>query len=134
MDPQLKAELDEAYEFVFVAADAVHAALGRGLDPKFYTKCLARELELNGAHVQSAVAVPVLYRDLNVPDALVLPLVVNGVAVVTAYSEAGLTPEHDIRAQAQLRVSGLPMAVVLNFSAPSIRGGMRRIMNPAPRI
>lgn len=134
MDPQLKAELDTAYEAVFVAADAVHAALGRGLDPKFYTKCLARELELNAATVQREVAVPVLYRDLKVPDALVLPLVVNGVAVVTAYSESSLTPEHDIRAQAQLRVSGLPMSIVLNFSAPSIRGGMRRVLNPAPRI
>ncbi|MBK8206525.1 MAG: GxxExxY protein [Planctomycetes bacterium] len=134
MDPQRKLELDQIYEAVFMAADQVHAALGRGLEPELYLQCVTHELGLMKVTVQRNIAVPVLYRELRIEKGTLLPLVVNGLAVVNARSEPSLTAEHDMAIQAQLRVSGLPMGILLGFGTPSIRGGMRRVMNPAPRV
>lgn len=134
MDPQRKVELDQIYEAVFIAADQVYAALGRGLEPELYMQCLSHELTLMKVTVQRNIAVPVLYRDLRIDKGALLPMVVNGLAVVNAHSEPALTAAHDMAIQAQLRVSGLPMGILLGFGTPSIRGGMRRVMNPAPRV
>lgn len=127
-------QLNWLFQQVFQASDAVHGALGRSLPDTTYKACLAHELESNGLHVQTDVHVPIVYGDLRVEEGVNVPLIVNGLVAVAVHSIENLTQFYDQQMQAILRVSGLPLGIVVNFSVPSIRGATHRIMNPAPRV
>ena len=134
MDPERQQKLNWLYEQLFLAADQVHGALGRNLPAATYHECFAHELELTGRKVQRDVAVPILYRDHKVDRGVVIPLIVDGLVAVSVWSIEKLTQFHDQNMQSILRVSGLPLGIVVNFSVPSVRGAMHRIMNPQPRV
>jgi GxxExxY protein len=133
-DPNRQQKLTWLFQQIFQAADAVHAALGRNMPAGTYRQCLAHELEAIGLSVQRDVNVPIIYRDKQVDDGVTLELIVDGLVAVTSLSVENLTQFFDHEMQTILRVSGLPLGIVINFSVPSVRGAMHRIMNPAPRV
>lgn len=127
-------QLNWLFQQVFQACDAVHGALGRNLPASTYKACVVHELESNGLKVQTDVNVPIVYGETRVEDGITIPLIVNGLVAVAVYSVENLTQFFDQEMQAILRVSGLPLGIVVNFSVPSVRGAMHRIMNPQPRV
>ncbi|MBZ0135190.1 MAG: GxxExxY protein [Planctomycetes bacterium] len=127
-------QLNWLFQQIFQACDAVHGALGRSLPAATYKACVVHELESNGLKVQTDVNVPIVYGDARVEDGITIPLIANGLVAVAVYSVENLTQFHDQEMQAILRVSGLPLGITVNFSVPSIRGAMHRIMNPQPRV
>ena len=127
-------KLDQIFDIVYRSAEAVRQAFGAGMPERLYRDCLAHELERAGAPVQRDVKVPVIYKDLQIDDGFVLSIVVDGLVPVVIWTVENLTTFHDQHMHAVLRVSGLPLGVGINFAAPSIRGGMRRIKNPQPRV
>jgi GxxExxY protein len=133
-DPNRQQKLNWLFQQVFQSADAVHGALGRNMPANTYRQCLAHELEAAGIAVQREVRVPVIYRDLKVEDGVTLELIVDGLVAVSVISVENLTQFYDHDMQTMLRVSGLPLGIVINFSVPSVRGAMHRIMNPQPRV
>lgn len=134
MNPDRQQQLNWYYEQIFLAADQVHAALGRNLPQTTYSECLAHELELAGRKVQRNVAVPILYREHKVEAGISIELIVDGLVAISVWSLDNLTAFHDQNMHAILRVSGLPLGIVVNFSVPSVRGAMHRILNPNPRV
>ncbi|MCB9893831.1 MAG: GxxExxY protein [Planctomycetes bacterium] len=134
MDPQRQQQLNWVFEQVFIAASTVHEALGRGLPAATYRSCLGYELEQMGRKVQSNVAVPILFREHKVDAGVTIDLIVDGLVAVRVHSIENLTNFYDQEMQTVLRVSGLPLGIVVNFSVPSVRGAMHRIMNPQPRV
>jgi GxxExxY protein len=134
MDPQRQQQLNWLFEQVFIAADEVHQALGRGLPAATYRSCLAFELEQMGRKVQQELAVPIIFREHRVDEGIKIDLIVDALVAVRVHSIENLTNFYDQEMQTVLRVSGLPLGIVVNFSVPSVRGAMHRIMNPAPRV
>jgi GxxExxY protein len=132
MDRQQK--LNAIFGQVFHAADAVHAALGRNMPAATYRQALAIELEATGIAIQRDVNVPIIYRDQRIDDGVNLELIVDGLVAVSVLSIENLTQFYDHDMQTKLRVSGLPLGMVINFSVPSVRGATHRIINPAPRV
>jgi GxxExxY protein len=133
-DPNRQQRLNWLFQQVFQAADAVHGALGRNMPANTYRQCLVHELEKAAIAVQHNVRVPIIYRELKVEDGVRIELIVDGLVAVSVLSVENLTQFHDHDMQTILRVSGLPLGVVVNFSVPSVRGAMHRIMNPNPRV
>lgn len=127
-------QLNWLFQQVFQGCDAVHNALGRSLPATTYKACLVHELETIGLKVQADVQVPIVYGDTRVEDGVTIPLIVNGLVAVAVYSVENLTQFYDQEMHAILRVSGLPLGITVNFSVPSVRGAMHRIMNPQPRV
>ena len=127
-------QLNWLFQQVFQGCDAVHNALGRSLPASTYQACLVHELETSGLKIQHDVQVPILYGDVRVEDGVTIPLIVNGLVAVAPHSVDNLTQFYDQQMQTILRVSGLPLGIVVNFSVPSVRGAMHRIMNPNPRV
>jgi GxxExxY protein len=133
-DPNRQQKLNWLFQQVFQAAEAVHNALGRNMPANTYRQCLAHELERAGVAVQRDVRVPIIYREFKVENGVTLELIVDGLVVVSVLSIENLTQFYDHDMQTMLRVSGLPLGIVINFSVPSVRGAMHRIMNPNPRV
>ena len=91
-----------------------------GLDEKLYERALVIELERRGHSVQAQRGFPVLYReevigDL-VPDLIVDDLVIVDPKVVAAFNEA-----HIAQMIGYLAISGLELALLLNFRGGALR-------------
>ncbi|MCC6463942.1 MAG: GxxExxY protein [Planctomycetes bacterium] len=133
MDPGLQQRLSWLFETLLNVAMEVQHLLGTGMPAAAYSRCVAHELEQLKLVVQQDLPVPIIYKGLTIEDGLRLDMVVDGRVTVRVICEEKVTPLDDARMHAQLRVTGLPMGVLLNFGPASVRGSSRRVMNPAPR-
>lgn len=118
----------ELTERIVGAAIAVHRALGPGLLEGAYEACLARELELEGLHVERQLALPVVYRGLRLDCVYRLDLVVAGRVVVEVKAVDRVHPVHEAQLLTYLRLSNLPVGLLLNFNSPLMRDGVRRFV------
>ena len=115
---------------VFDAAIEVHRVLGGpGLLESVYEEALAYELENRGMAVSRQTPVPVVYKGKRLTSELRLDLLVNGKVVV----ECKAASEHNRVFQAQaltyLRLTGLKLALVINFGLRRVSNGIRRVVN-----
>lgn len=134
MDPQRTQMLNWLFDQVSNVAQNVHGALGRGLPQSTYMECLCGELGAAGRKLQRDIPVPIIYGATQVENGVVIPLVVDGLVAVAVHSVENLMAYFDQQMQAILKVSGLPLGMVINFFVPSVRGATHRIMNPNPRV
>jgi len=117
------AELTEA---IIGAAIEVHRTLGPGLLEQAYETCLAHELGLRGMHVVRQVPLALRYKGLEVESAYKLDLIVSSLVVVELKSVDRLHPVYDAQVITYLKLSGLPIGLLINFNVPLPKGGIRR--------
>lgn len=134
MDPALAQRLQWLYDASLACAERVQQALGAGMPIHTYQACLKLELEAVPLVVQRDVPVPLVYRGVEIPDSITVPLVVDGRLVISFAMEPNMSATMDSRMHALLRATGLPLGVIANFGVPSIRAGWRRIANPNPSL
>ena len=91
-------------EQILGAAIAVHRALGPGLLESTYEACLAFELIDRGLPIVRQAALPVVYRGVR------------------------SLPVHEAQILTYLKLSGLPVALLLNFNVPLMKQGIKRFV------
>jgi GxxExxY protein len=111
------------------AAIQVHRALGPGLLESAYRDCLCHELSLNGVRYEREKALPVHYRGALVSCGYRLDLVVEDFVVVEIKSVRCLERIHQAQLITYLRLTRLPVGLLLNFNVPALRDGIRRLVN-----
>jgi GxxExxY protein len=119
------------------AAMHVHSILGSGLLEGVYAKCLARELTLRGRSVRREVPVPIIYKGERIDCALRLDMIVDDLVVVETKTVEQLHPAHTAQLLTYLALSGCRVGVLLNFHAPRLKDGIKRIVSTrsgAPRL
>jgi len=122
--------IDELTELVIGCAIAVHRMLGPGLLESVYRDCLVIELTLAGLTVSVEHCVPIAYRGQRVRDDLRIDLLVDGRLIVEVKSVDRLHPVHQAQVITYLRLTGCPAGLLLNFNAPSLRAGLKRLDHP----
>jgi GxxExxY protein len=110
------------------AAFKVHRTLGPGLLEGVYEVCLARELELRGLNVKRQVPVPVVYEGVKLDAGLRLDMLVAGLVVVEIKAVERHNPVFDAQLLSYLRLSGLRLGLLINFTVPVIKSGIKRIV------
>ncbi len=130
--PNLSLRLDDISGHVIVAALRVHSALGPGLLESAYHACLAHELGRRGLRVEQNVAVPIAYEDLQLPIGYRIDLLIERRVGVELKAVEQLHPVHTAQLLSYLRLSGYPLGLLLNFHAPRLKQGIRRVSN-SPR-
>jgi GxxExxY protein len=123
--------LNELSGMVIGAAMKVHTALGSGLLEKAYQQCLAHELSRRGLSVVVESPLPVYYEGLTVERAYRLDVVVENQVVVEVKTVAQLLDVHRAQLLTQLRFSGLPLGLLINFHEEHLRNGIARVVNNA---
>ena len=114
-------DTDEVASKIVDAAFAVHTALGPGLLESVYEVCLVHELKKRGLKTERQVTLPVVYDGVRLEAGLRLDWVVELKAIET------LLPVHKAQTLTYLKLSGHRLALLLNFNAPLIRQGIKRI-------
>ena len=108
------------------AAIEVHRQLGPGMLESAHEACLEYELTARGHSVERQKALPVTYKGSSLDCVFRLDMVVDGKVLVEIKSVEHLLPVHRSQTLSYLRLSGLPLALLINFYGPTLREGVRR--------
>ena len=114
---------------VIDAAFAVHRVLGPGLLKSVYETCLTEELRRTELHVERQVGIPVAYGDVRMDAGFRLDILVERSVIIEVKSIDALASIHSAQILTYLRLSGARLGYLINFGAPTIKEGIRRIIN-----
>ncbi|HEX9009277.1 MAG TPA: GxxExxY protein [Holophagaceae bacterium] len=118
---------------VIQAGIEVQKRLGPWLLESAYEACLAYELERSGHTVERQVPVPIRYRDLVIPNAFRIDLLIDGILVVELKVAEAITPEHEAQVLSYLRFAERPVGLLMNFALqPLAKRGIRRFLLTPP--
>ncbi|MBL0217730.1 MAG: GxxExxY protein [Myxococcales bacterium] len=112
---------------VIAAAIAVHRELGPGHLERIYERALAVEFSHRGIAFQTQVPADVHYRGVLVGEGRI-DLLVEEWVVVELKAVETLTTNHTLQALWYLKVTELPLALLINFNVPLLLQGVRRVV------
>lgn len=118
--------LNQISRTVIGAAIEVHRQLGPGLLESAYAACLEFELSARGHTVEKQKALPVTYKGAAIDCLYRLDLVVGGLVVVEIKAVENLLPVHQAQILSYLKLSGLPLGLLINFHGATLKQGVRR--------
>ncbi|MEZ6090056.1 MAG: GxxExxY protein [Pirellulaceae bacterium] len=111
------------------AAFQVHTTLGPGLLESVYEAVLARELTRRCLHVKRQFRVPIRYEDMVFDEGFRADLIVENRIVLELKSIEQLAPVHFKQTLTYCRLLDYRLGLLINFGAPLIRDGIKRIIN-----
>jgi iron complex transport system substrate-binding protein len=111
------------------AAFRVHSKLGPGLLESVYEVVLARELERRGLKVERQTPVPIRFEGMCFDEGFRADLIVEGSVLVELKSVEQLARVHSKQVLTYLRLLDYRLGLLINFGAPVIKDGIRRIVN-----
>ena len=125
-------ELDDITGAIVDAALKIHVGLGPGLLESVYEIVLARALENRGLRAERQKAVSFEYDGIVFNEGFRADLLVEERVVVELKSVEKLAPVHSKQLLTYLRLMHLPVGLLINFGAPTLREGLHRIVNNLP--
>jgi GxxExxY protein len=111
------------------AAIALHKQLGPGLLESAYENPLAYDLRQLGLAVDLQVPMPLIYKKVEMECGYRLDLVVEKKVIVEIKSVEVLAPVHFAQTLTYLKLSGLKLALLVNFNTVVLKKGIHRIVN-----
>ncbi|GIL38821.1 GxxExxY protein [Roseiterribacter gracilis] len=124
--PEPGAAVDAIAKQIIDAALTVHRTLGPGLLESVYEQCLCFELADRGLRFERQKALALAYREFSIPNALRLDLVVEDAVVVEVKAVNTLLSLHRAQLLTYMRLSTLPLGLLINFNVPLLKDGIRR--------
>jgi GxxExxY protein len=113
---------------VLGAAYRIHTALGPGLLESVYEACLAYEIRESGLLVETQVAVPVIYKSIQLEDGLRLDLLVEKCVIVEIKAVETMNPVYEAQLLTYLRLTGVRLGFLINFTVPHLKDGIKRMV------
>jgi len=125
-------ETDEITGIVVDAAVKIHRDLGRNLFESVYELALAALIERRGLRVQRQAAFGFVYEGIEFLRGFRVDLLVEDSVVLELKVVERLLPVHRTQLLTYLRLANLPVGLLLNFGAPTMKDGIKRLVNSAP--
>jgi len=122
-------QLDDITGEIVDSAFKLHTGIGPGLMESVYEMVLARDLARRGLAVARQVPVSFDYDGLHFEDVLRLDLMVESMVVVEIKSVERLHRVHPKQLLTYLRLLCLPVGLLINFGAPTLKEGVHRVVN-----
>jgi len=107
----------------------VHSILGPGLLESVYQACLAQELRSRDLEVATQVALPVVYEGQKLEVGYRIDLIVQHRVVLEVKSVDSLHPIHQAQLLSYMRLSGIPVGLLINFNVLHLRDGIKRMVD-----
>jgi GxxExxY protein len=114
---------------VIGAAMTVHSALGAGLLESVYDNYLCDELTRIGLHFQHQVRLAVNHDGVTLSPGYTIDFIVEKCLVVEIKSVEKVLAVHRAQVLSYLKLTGLPLGLLLNFKVPHMRDGIHRVIN-----
>ena len=110
----------------------VHRALGPGLLESAYEMCLCHELTLRGLSFRRQVELPVAYKGTLLDCGYRMDLIVEERVMLELKCVDALHPIHRAQVLTYLKLSGIQVALLVNFNVPLMIDGIERIVLERP--
>ncbi len=123
-------EIEKLTEGVIGCAIEVHRTLGPGLIESIYRECLRIELFANDFEIDCERDIPIVYKGQRIRGVLKVDLLVSGTLVVELKAVEALHPIHQAQVITYLKLTGCPAGLLMNFNAPTLRAGLKRLDHP----
>jgi GxxExxY protein len=123
-------ENDPLTERIIGLAIEVHRELGPGLLESAYEECLSFELRQSGIAFERQKSLPVIYKTVRLDCAYKLDLMIENRLIIEVKSVERLMPIHEAQLITYLRLTGLPVGLLLNFNTSVLKSGIRRLVHP----
>ncbi len=108
---------------------AIHDRFGPGLLETAYEQLLVQLLAKQGYHTERQRPIRLCFDDIVIEDAYRVDLLVEGQLIIELKSVEKLAPVHSKQLLTYLRITGLPIGLLLNFGEYLFKDGIRRIIN-----
>jgi GxxExxY protein len=121
--------LDKLSRIIITKGIQVHSKLGPGLLESVYRICLVHELRRAAIRVVAQL-VPVIYDGvLQIDHGYRLDLLVEDEVIVEIKAVEQILPVHTAQLLSYLRLTDRRLGLLLNFNAPRLVQGLRRVVN-----
>ena len=121
--------LDDITGAVVDSAVKIHTDLGPGLLESVYETVLARALERRGFRVERQKPIQFEYDGMIFEDGFRTDLLIESRVVVELKSVEHLAPVHGKQLLTYLRLMKLPVGLLMNFGAATLKEGLHRSVN-----
>ena len=122
-------ELDDITGGIVDASLQIHRDLGPGLLESVYETVLARGLLRRGFSVERQKTIRFEYDGMAFEEGFRADLVVDHQVMVELKSVEHLARAHAKQLLTYLKLANMPVGLLINFGAPTLREGLRRIVN-----
>jgi GxxExxY protein len=122
-------ELNRLSNETIGAAIEVHRNLGPGLLESAYESCLSWEMRQRGFEIKTQVPIPIRYKEITLDEGYPIDLLVESKLLVELKSIDKVLTIHTAQVLTYLKMTGLKMALILNFNVLLMRSGIKRIVN-----
>ena len=122
-------EINDITAVIIEEAIEIHKELGPGLLESVYEVIMAKRLTDRGLKVERQVVVPIIYQGHRFEEGFRMDLLVEGEVVVELKSLEQIAPVHYKMVTTYLRLTGLEVALLINFGEPLLKDGLHRIVN-----
>ena len=116
------------YKIIHCAMD-VYNHLGPGLLEEVYERALMYELVNAGLKAESQVALPLVYKGVDLEKSYRVDILVEEKIILELKSVAQLEPVHYKQLLSYLKLSGLRFGYRINFNEKDFKNGYHRIVN-----
>jgi GxxExxY protein len=121
--------LDEIAGEIVDTSIRIHQDLGPGLLESVYEAILAKILAIRGLTVERQNPVCFQYDGISFDDGFRVDLLVEGRVVVELKSVEKVAPVHSKQLLTYLRLMNLPVGLLINFGAATLKDGLHRVVN-----
>lgn len=118
---------DRVAHRIIGAAITVHRGLGPGLLESLYEEALSVELDHLGIPHERQIRIPATYRDRPI-GRFRCDLVADGLVLVDVKAVSAILPVFFAQTITYLRLLHLELGLILNFHAPVLAQGIRRVL------
>jgi GxxExxY protein len=123
------AEISRLTDRIIAASSEIHRTLGPGLLESAYEECLCYELTQSRTPFQRQVPLPLPYKGLKLDCGYRLDFLVGDAVIVEIKAIDELWPIHSAQLLTYLKALNQPIGLLINFNAPILKKGLRRIAN-----
>jgi iron complex transport system substrate-binding protein len=129
MNSEDACKAEETATAIIAAALQIHRGIGPGLLETVYETLLGDRLTGSGLCVERQKRVSIKIDGRTFSEAFRIDLLVNKCVVVELKSCETLLPVHTKQLLTYLRLTELGLGLLINFGGPTLKSGLKRIVN-----
>ncbi len=122
-------EIDQFARIAVNVAFQLHTDLGPGMLESDYEIIMFEMLREKGLRVERQLPVDIDYRGIRVESAFRVDILVESKLVIELKACAEILPVHSRQLLTYLKLMNLPLGLLINFGAPMIKQGLKRVAN-----
>jgi GxxExxY protein len=107
----------------------IHKEIGPGLLESAYEAVMAAALAQAGHSVKRQVPISMQYNGVVVDNAFKIDLLVDNCLIIELKSVERLTAVHGKQLLTYLRLTKMPLGILMNFGQATFKDGLRRVAN-----